>query len=94
MRYEKAERRASALEEEMQEMARAHGKDVAALKMKLYSAMGYISIPKTMKMNSRTRTAATRSWKIYRGWLVFMVPSRRHPKFCLELCRRKIEMFV
>lgn len=38
MKLEKAERRASALEDELQEMARAHGKDVAALKMKLAEA--------------------------------------------------------
>lgn len=35
---QKAERRAAALEEEMQEMARANGREVAALKMKLAEA--------------------------------------------------------
>lgn len=38
MRAEKAERRAAALEEEMQEMARTNGREVAMLKMKLAEA--------------------------------------------------------
>jgi hypothetical protein len=38
MRAEKAERRMAALEEEMQEMARANGREVAMLKMKLAEA--------------------------------------------------------
>lgn len=38
MRAEKAERRMAALEEEMQEMARANGREVAGLKMRLAEA--------------------------------------------------------
>jgi len=38
MRAEKSERRAAALEEEMTEMARSHGREMAALKMKIAEA--------------------------------------------------------